>query len=39
MSLFTEPDNGVYSKTSRVAFGQPVTLGEPFGIALATDEF
>lgn len=39
VSLFTEPVQGVYSRTVRVPFGQPVEIGEPFGIRLETAEF
>jgi Uma2 family endonuclease len=39
VSLFTEPIEGVYSRTVRVPFGQSIEIGEPFGIRLETTEF
>ncbi|MEU0464556.1 Uma2 family endonuclease [Amycolatopsis sp. NPDC006131] len=39
VSLFTEPVQGVSSRTVRVPFGQPVEVGDPFGIRLETTEF
>jgi hypothetical protein len=35
----TEPVQGVYSRTVRVPFGDPVEIGEPFGVRLETTEF
>jgi hypothetical protein len=37
--LFTEPVRGVYSRTVRVPFGEPVEIGAPFGVRLETSEF
>ncbi|NIH84829.1 Uma2 family endonuclease [Amycolatopsis granulosa] len=39
VSLFTEPVQGVYSRTVRVPFGQPAEIGEPFGIRVETAGF
>jgi hypothetical protein len=39
VSLFTEPVRGVYSRTVRVPFGEPVEIGAPFGVRLETSEF
>ncbi|HET6504684.1 MAG TPA: Uma2 family endonuclease [Amycolatopsis sp.] len=39
VSLFTEPVKGIYSKTVRIPFGEPITIGEPFDIELDTTGF
>jgi Uma2 family endonuclease len=39
VSLFSDPADGAYRKACRVAFGQPIALGEPFAITLDTAEF
>ncbi|MGH3438081.1 MAG: Uma2 family endonuclease [Sciscionella sp.] len=39
VSLFTDPAKGAYRQAIRVAFGQPITLDEPFGIELDTNAF
>lgn len=39
VSLFSEPDGGVYSRSVRVSFGKPIEIGEPFDFTLDTDRF
>lgn len=39
VSLFTEPVRGVYSRTVRMPFGEPIEIGAPFGVKLGTSEF
>jgi Uma2 family endonuclease len=39
VTLFEEPENGAYRRTTRVPFGEPVKLPEPFGVELATEDF
>lgn len=39
VTLFTDPADGAYRKACRVAFGQPITLDEPFAIELDTSDF
>ncbi|SFO85225.1 Endonuclease, Uma2 family (restriction endonuclease fold) [Amycolatopsis arida] len=39
VSLFTEPVQGVYSRTLRVPFGQPIRIGAPFDVELDTSMF
>ncbi|MFC9752573.1 Uma2 family endonuclease [Streptomyces sp. NPDC056921] len=39
-TLFTEPnEDGTYKHSEPVPFGKPLTLPEPFGTTLLTDEF
>ncbi|MFE7043085.1 Uma2 family endonuclease [Streptomyces atratus] len=39
-TLFTEPnEDGTYKRSDPVPFGKPLTLPEPFGTTLLTDEF
>ncbi|MFF3955497.1 Uma2 family endonuclease [Streptomyces sp. NPDC001890] len=39
-TLFTEPnEDGTYKHSDPVPFGKPLTLPEPFGTTLLTDEF
>ncbi|MEU2667902.1 Uma2 family endonuclease [Streptomyces sp. NPDC007164] len=39
-TLFTEPnEDGTYKHSDPVPFGKPLSLPEPFGTALLTDEF
>ncbi|MFD4948344.1 Uma2 family endonuclease [Streptomyces sp. NPDC058239] len=39
-TLFTEPnEDGTYKRSDLVPFGKPLTLPEPFGTTLLTDEF
>ncbi|MFE7265652.1 Uma2 family endonuclease [Streptomyces sp. NPDC057592] len=40
VTLFTEPnEDGTYKHSDPVPFGKPLTLPEPFGTTLLTDEF
>ncbi|MFI9275073.1 hypothetical protein ACIGXM_30820 [Kitasatospora sp. NPDC052896] len=39
VTLFAEPEGGTYRRSTRVPFGQPVALPEPFGIELSTEAF
>lgn len=39
VSLFAEPADGEYRRTLRVPFGEPIALGEPFGVDLDTAAF
>ncbi|MDK0521184.1 Uma2 family endonuclease [Streptomyces sp. ML-6] len=39
-TLFTEPnEDGTYKRSDRVPFGKPLTLPEPFGTTILTEEF
>ncbi|WP_027946377.1 Uma2 family endonuclease [Amycolatopsis taiwanensis] len=39
VSLFSDPVKGVYSRTIRIPFGEPIKIGAPFGIDLDTAGF
>lgn len=39
VTLFSDPIQGVYSKSHRVPFGDPIEIGAPFGLELDTSQF
>lgn len=39
VSLFSDPVKGVYSRFVRFPFGEPIKIGEPFGVELDTTTF
>lgn len=39
VSLFSDPVKGVYSRFVRFPFGEPIKIGDPFGIELDTTGF
>ncbi|GHF62729.1 Uma2 family endonuclease [Amycolatopsis bartoniae] len=39
VSLFSEPVQGIYSKSHRVPFGEPIEIGAPFDLVLDTSRF
>lgn len=39
VSLFSDPVQGVYSRTIRIPFGEPIKIGAPFGVELDTAGF
>lgn len=39
VSLFSEPEGGVYGRSVRVPFGKPIDIGEPFNVSLDTSRF
>ncbi|MEH0576161.1 MULTISPECIES: Uma2 family endonuclease [Streptomyces] len=39
VTLHTDPEDGAYRRLTTAAFGEPVQLPEPFGLALDTTDF